>query len=269
MSIAIAFGDMEDINSVSGAIYLSATTTYNRKYSGRVSEHPLESGVSVSDHYTSHNPIYNISGVISSVDFSNIPSMLVVDGQPILNNQSSPDIVSVNNTGGSLMSFIPASITQFIPKTLSLDVNMSVDVRDNKAGEVEDLLKELMGGLYYSEERGKWENRMTPSKLFVIEGVSPNPPIENLVFTDVSVTEDENSGEELFVSMTLEQVRFVTLQDAEAPKPQPKSATAVKTAPDIPKGEVPSGASGKLSDKPKPKDKTYADKLEEIRNDRL
>lgn len=264
MSIAITFGDFEDTSSLSGAIYFNAVVNYGRRYSGRVTEHPLEAGVKVSDHFISDNPIYTIRGVISSVDLSNIPSMAFPDDQPVINNQPQPSAVSTNSAGGGLMKFIPASVTQFIPPNLSINVQMDSTPRESSRDEIESLLKELMGGLFLDEETGKWQNRMTTSKLFMMDGFITSPPIEDLVLTSVNVVEDENSGEELTLELTMEQVRFVTLQDAEAPNPPKPSTTATKTSPTVEKGSQPqnNAGAGNVNPDALPDDLTFVGAME-------
>lgn len=231
MSLAISFGDFEDEQSVSGAIYFNAVTTYNRKYSGRVSEHPLEMGSKITDHYSAENTKYQIEGVISGVEISHIPSNIILEEQPVINNQSQPDLVSTNDTAGGLMSYIPEVITQFIPPLQSLSVNMDGDTRDNKNPEIEALMEQLMTGLYYSEERATWENRMTPVILYELDGYSITKSVGDLVITDFTINEDAESGEGMFFSMSLEQVKFVTLEETDAPSPQKGSSTDIKNQP--------------------------------------
>ena len=242
MSLAISFGDFEDENSVSGAVYFNSTTAYNRKYSGRVSEHPLEFGANVSDHYSSNNPTINIEGVISGVEISYVPSGVELEEQPVINNQAEPELVAINSGEGllsTLKQFIPASVTQFMPKEAAVDIVFSEDKRENKSPEVEALMYELLNGVYYNEARKKWENRMTPVVLYELDGYFITSSRENLVITDFSVNEDAESGEGLFFNMTLEEVRFVTLDDADAPKPEAKSTTSIKTKPQVNKGGTP------------------------------
>lgn len=239
MTIAVTFGNLGDKNSLSGAFYFSAVTKYDRQFKGKVTEHPIEAGSEITDHFISENPVYRVSGVVSSVDFTNIPTYLNLDGQAPINDQPMPNPVYVSNMGHQLQALIPDVVGQFLPNLPTANVNIQMEHRENKRDEIEDLLKEILTGLFYNEERARWENRMTLSKLFMIEGVTPNPPIEDLVLTEVSVSEDENSGDELFLDLTFEQVKFVTLESADAPSPPKGSATAKKTEPEKNVGNVP------------------------------
>lgn len=219
MSIAIKFGDSTDQNSLSGAVYFSAVTSYTKDYSGRVTEHPIEAGASVSDHFISNNPKFTIEGVISSVDFSNIPSMIRLgDTQdPVENNRAAPTEVSIIDTSG-LRRLIPGVVDQFIPTSVPTVV-MEQSFAGSYKMSMENLFEGIINGLFYNPTRKRWENRMTTAVLYEMEGSQVSRPIPNVIMTSCRVNEDEESGDSLFLSMTFEQVRFVTLEKAEAPKP--------------------------------------------------
>src|SRR5690606_29729368 len=112
MSLAIKFGDSTDQTSLSGAIYFDVVTQYNKNLGGRVTEHPIEAGASITDHYIFKNPVYSISGVISHIDFSPIASLLDLDGDPVMNNQTPPQPLVVNDLGAGLERFIPGVVGQ-------------------------------------------------------------------------------------------------------------------------------------------------------------
>jgi hypothetical protein len=238
MSLAIKFGDITNPSSISGAIYFDAVTEYKRQYSGRVTEHPIEAGASVSDHFISANPKISIDGVISSVDFSYIPSLLSLDGTGVVNNNGQPDAISVGGMGG-LRQFLPNVISQFLP-TLSPTVNVDTSGRNDHRAAVETLMKDLINGLYLNQDRQKWENRMTPTTLYEVYGISVNPFMEDLIVTKFSIEESVENGDGLWFSMEMEQVRFVTLESAEAPSPAQGSKTQRQTTPQKDKGNAPS-----------------------------
>lgn len=236
MSLAIKFGDSGDKNAISGVIYFDAVTDYSKDYSGRVTEHPIEAGASVSDHYISANPKFRISGVISSVDFSSIPSLVVLEGEQLLNRNSTPSPVSVLDLG-SLSQFLPGVVSQFLP-SVSPSILSDSSNRTNYKMQIEQLLEKLLTGLYYNEERARWENRMTPTTLFEMQGATPVRPIQNLIITNFSSKEDEGSGDALMIEMSLEQVKFVTLEKVDAPKPQRSTPTARGTTKTQEKGNA-------------------------------
>lgn len=238
MSLAIKFGDSTDPNSVSGVLYVDAVTKYDKTYGGKVTEHPIEAGASISDHYISSNPKFKITGVFSSVDFSSIPSQLSLDGERVSNSNFAPSAISVSDVGSKLLKYIPDVISQFMGGTGSSILSDSSS-RKNYKMDIEMMMEKILTGLYYNENRKKWENRMTITTLFEMEGNIPTNSITDLVITSFSVSEDSDSGDALFFDMSLEQVKFVTLEKAEAPKAAKKSSTARSTADAKNKGNQP------------------------------
>lgn len=239
MTIAITFGEMSNPQSLAGAIYFSATTDYSRTFKGKLTEHPIEAGAKITDHFVSDNPVIKVSGIISSVDFSNIPSMIVVEDMQVINNQPPPTPVTVLDKGGTLRSLIPDVVTQFMPNILESNIQIDGVERENKRDEIESFLKELMSGLIYNEERSRWENRMTLSKMFMVDGYNPTLLYDELVCTSIDIRESADTGDELNLSMVFEQPKFVTLEQAEAPTPPKKSTTSKKTEPEKDKGNPP------------------------------
>lgn len=234
MSLAIRFGDPTDSTSVSGAIYFNAVTDFSKSFSGRVTEHPIEAGASVTDHYISKNPLVRISGVVSSVDFSYIPEYVILDGEPVINNEPIPSAVRVGGLGG-LKQYLPGVVSQFLP-TLSPQVVVDNQNRKNHKSDIELKMKELMNGLYFDPKRNMWVNRMTPTTLYEVDWYSTMAVMDNLIVTKFQVKETVDTGDSLEFDMELEQVRFVTLEEAEAPKPQKNTPTERSTKPTENKG---------------------------------
>lgn len=229
MSLAIKFGDESDITALSGAIYFDVVTKYSKSLTGKVTDHPIEAGASITDHFISANPSFNISGVISHVDFSSIPSMVYLEGVPVKNNDPAPQPVVINNAAEGLSRLIPGVVSQFLPKQLSSVIAPS-SPRQNHRGEIEQFFSDLMHGLVYNDSRKRWENRMTVCSLYEMDGAIPSNPIRDLICTSVQVDEDASSGDALYLNLSFEKVRFVTLEKVDAPKPQAKTSTARATA---------------------------------------
>lgn len=238
MSLAILFGDVTNPNSLSGAIYLDATISFRRAYKGKVTENPIDSGGVITDHFIQENPNYSIQGVISCVDFSNIPSALTVNGVGVMNSKAPPSITEVTKVGTQIDGLIPPVIQQFLPSLMS-KVEMDTDTRESYALTIEPFLKEIMTGLYYNEETGKYENKMTLCTIFDVDNVTATNPRTNVVPVSISIREDAETGDGLFVDLEFQEVRFVTLESAEAPKPAKKSATSIKTSTEKNKGTPP------------------------------
>lgn len=229
MTIAIKFGDNNDVRSVSGVIYIDAVTNYSKNMGGKTAQHPIEAGASIVDHYIADNRTFRVQGVLSSVDFSSLPNMVRIEGETPINSNGVPSDVSVGTTGSGLYSLLPDVVTQFLGVRRP-EVSVDMSERSNYRTEVEGMLEEILHGLYYNEERDKWENRMTLVTLFEM-GVGTSTPeniIEDLVITGFNITEDSESGDAMFFDMSLEKVTFVTLEKAEAPSP-PKGTKASRT----------------------------------------
>lgn len=228
MSLAIKFGDTNDPFSLAGALYFDAVTAFDRDYSGRVTEHPLEAGAMITDHFVSNNAKYKIAGVFSGVDFSNIPSTVTIDGQPLMNANPAPSAVQVQDGNNSLLrTFTPAVLEQFFGQMMPT-VTMDQSPRLNFSSMIEDFLREILTGLYYNSKREKWENRITPAVLYEMEGATPVRPVQDLVLTSVNISEDQDSGDALILTMTLEKVNYVTSEKAEAPKAEGKTGRQVE-----------------------------------------
>lgn len=222
--IAIKFGDLTDERQLSGLLFLDAVTSYDKEWSGSVTEHPVESGVSISDHYIANNPTFRIDGVFSGVDISPIPWSVQVDGLNPLNANPPPTHVSVNNIGAGLLKWLPDSITQFLPNS-SPTIIGATERRDSRK-DIEELLETIMNGVYINEETNRWENRMTLSTIYETDMGQLGKSYPNVVMTGYSVSEEVDSGEGMYVSLTFEQVRFATSESVDAPAPAKGTPTA-------------------------------------------
>lgn len=235
MSILLKIGDKE--SPASGLIYLNATTEYSRSFSGTLSSNPLDAGAKVSDHFTSDNPKFTIAGVISGVDFSPYPSKIELDGEKPLNVNESPEAVEVSNLLSSWGKLIPDSVGQFLPNTTP-QIKMDTQERQDSKEGVETLLEEVMTSLFFNEKRNRFENKMTLVTMFEVENGNLGRSTGDLVITSYNVKEDPESGDALFISLTLEKARFSTLQTAEAPQPEKGTDVSKQAATTKDKGTV-------------------------------
>ena len=62
MSIALQWGDAESDQFV--FVYLDAVTSYKEDHQVKVTEHPIDGGANIADHFVKSNPRVIISGVI-------------------------------------------------------------------------------------------------------------------------------------------------------------------------------------------------------------
>lgn len=249
MTIAIKFGDSRDPNSISGVIYFDAVTKYTKTYGGQVATHPTEAGVSMADHYIANNKKFQISGVISDVDFSPLSTLVAFGGEGAINAATPPSPVSIGGIS-EWRNYIPDVVSQYLG-TQYPKVNADRQERPNFALQVDNIIEELLHGLYYNPDRGKLENRATLVTLFEMEGSSviPSKTIENLLITSFKVEEDEDSGTALFFEMVLEQIRIYSSERADAPNPAPNSKTSRQTSKSTNKGAQ------QMEPRPAPNDK--------------
>lgn len=232
MSLAIKFGDENDPNSLSGAVYFDAVTNYMRNLSGKVTEHPIEVGAFIVDHFVSDSPKYSISGVLSHIDFTSIPAipgMMNVGGIPIINPNSIPSKVSVSDSTSNIAKYLPDFISQYIDRT-NPEILGDVSSRTNHSEGVYEILKTIMSGVRYNDERRRFENRMTLITLFDIDGTTAINPVSDLVMVKFSTRETPDVVDALVFDMELQQVSFVESSKTTAPKPRPKSQTAKKVS---------------------------------------
>lgn len=217
MSLAIKFGDNEDPSQISGFIYFDAVTTYSKQMDGKVTSHPLDAGASITDHYVSENTKYNISGVISSADISGVPLNIILENERPFNVNPTVTPVQVRDAGvGSISSIVGLVSSIFRDKIPEPTVERTA--RTDYKEQVDKLISGLMTGLLYDEKAKKLKNRMTLITLYGFKGSVLSTEADNLVMTSFNIEEDQDSGNGLYFTMTLEHVSFVSLEKTELPK---------------------------------------------------
>lgn len=233
MTIALKIGD--EGSQVKGFIYLDAVTMYRQSLTGRVTSFPVASGGNIADHFIPENPKFSIEGVISNVDLSGISDLVDIDGEKPLNATSKPETPVIEGQESTLQ-FLPTVVKQFFDKT-DAKVESSEAARADIIPAVQQLLTSLMMGTYYSEAERRWKNKMTLTSLYEMDGTTFSRVIPNLVITNVSVKEDPESGDGLFLSLELERVRFAEIRTV-AIKGGKKTDTVKKATPTVNKGKV-------------------------------
>lgn len=232
MSFAIQWGDEAPENA--GFVYFDAVTAWQQTYSGQVTKHPIDGGGNISDHYIRDNPVFTLSGVISSVDVStNAWPILGQDLTQSAYNSKAPTLpVSVLSTDKGLLNrFIPNSIGQLLPDRVP---DVFVDISTG-GQEVVDAVKAALTRLIYSgktynDKTEQFDSVMQTVTIYEYDGTTivrkwPEFPTEKIVMTNIVFKEDVGTGEGLYCDVTFEQVEFAYLQKTKIPK---KPATAVK-----------------------------------------
>lgn len=241
MTIALKIGN-ED-SQVQGFIYLDAVTAYSRSLSGKVTSHPVDSGVSISDHFIANNKEFTIKGVVSDVDITGVSDDAVLDGQTPMNAIRRPNTPTISGQQDALQ-FLPSAVKQFFERS-GAAVSTDVAVTSNLPL-VTALFEELMGGIYYNEADKRWRNKMETVMLYEMVGKNFTNVKTNLVITSVDFEEDPDSGDSLNLSIKLEQVRLVTIQQTDMPK-NAKSSVKKKVTGKEKKG-TPNTDSGKKTE---------------------
>jgi len=224
MSLALRSGDVGDENGF--FIYFDAVTAYTQNYSGSVTKHPIDTGASVVDHFIKDNPTITISAVVTGVDVStgsvNISGS---DGERANNAREAPSTVSVAGTDDSfLSSIIPNSIRQFLPQNqpeVILD-----DFRGSVVEQVKAALRELVIGTETDPATGDEVSKINLVHLYEYNGTFLNRVVYDLVVTNVSFSENADSGDALYCELTLEQVKFVGLRREAIPQEFTESMSA-------------------------------------------
>lgn len=233
MTIALKIGN--EGSQVKGFIYLDAVTMYRQSLTGRVTSFPVASGVNIADHFIPENPRFTIDGVISNVDLSGISDLVDIDGEKPLNATAKPTTPVISGQESTLQ-FLPTAVKQFFDKT-DASVESIESARADIIPAVQQLLTSLMTGVYYSEAERKWKNKMTLSSIYEMNGVNFSRVIPDLVITNVSVREDPDSGDGLFLSLDMERVRFAEIRTV-AIKGGTRSDASKKATPTANKGKV-------------------------------
>jgi hypothetical protein len=219
MTLALAWGDdtLIDLNnSTSGFIYFDAVTVFTQNFSGQVTKHPVDSGGSISDHFTANNPRFTVSAVISTADISISPYNIILrDGASPYNVRETPTEVIVKSSNSSMLQkFIPDSAGQFMT---SASPEVIVDtVRVN----LQDNIRDILSRLVYSPQSKNTpvDNRIQLVRLLEFDGRTLRRTTVDLVLTSVAYKEDYKTGDAIYCDLAFERVTFAFLQQTVIPK---------------------------------------------------
>lgn len=212
MSIAFKIGDEK--SEVNGIIYMDAVTVYTKDFKGRVTSYPVDVGVNIADHFIADNPTFVVEGVVTEADLSGVSDKISIANEKPINAKEKPDPMRIQTGGGGLLSTIlPSAARQFLPRsgpTVLADTQVQFVLP-----KVEALLGDLMTGIFYNQVDKKWRNKMITTILYEMDGTNFTNARTDLVITGVSIKEDPDSGDALVLSISLEKVRFATLDIVE------------------------------------------------------
>lgn len=214
MSIAIRIGD--DTTPVQGLVYIDATILYGRDYSGKVTEHPIDSGASISDHFISSNPKFTVEGYLSGVDLSGKSASVRVGEITPSNANSMPEALAVQERGGDVNTYLPSALSQFQSEPTSVAVTGSIPGEDSLP-RTDELFVQLMSGIYFNTAENRWRNQSVSCTLYELEDLVLKNARINLVMTSYEVRETPEDGDGMRVSFSFEQVRYAVTQKTDLP----------------------------------------------------
>jgi len=163
----------------SDIITLSCVTSFDESYTGSVSSHPIESGSTITDHVTSDNDKFKVSGVVSDYDFLN-PSKDLALGKEGYSDEGRSAAVSRFANGlldSGLIDIPDKQRAEYIKRRL-------IDIRKNSL---------LVTILEYPDSGELVQHT-------------------DCILTSLSFKEDENTGYAVYPEMAFEKINVVQVK---------------------------------------------------------
>lgn len=232
MSLAIRWDD----DNGGGFIYLDAVTAYSQDYSGKVTNHPIDAGGNVTDHFYKNNARFKIGAVISGIDISTGTYLIQdLEGNSPYNSNDDVNPVSVNSSDQSLLQkFLPDSIGQFLPDSTPEVVVDSA--RTDLTEQIRDALISLTSGEIIDQQTGQFNPNIQLIDLYEYDGFKLTRVVNRLVMTNVTFRETPDTGYALYCDLSFEQVSFAVLKQTVIPQ-DVQNALKKKASPKNSKGK--------------------------------
>lgn len=163
----------------SDIITLSCVTSFDESYTGGVSSHPIESGSTITDHVTSDNDKFKVSGVVSDYDFLN-PSKDLAFGKEGYSDEGRSAATSRFTNGlldSGLIDIPDKQRAEYIKRRL-------IDIRKNSL---------LVTILEYPDSGELVQHT-------------------DCILTSLSFKEDENTGYAVYPDMSFEKINVVQVK---------------------------------------------------------
>ncbi len=168
----------------SDIITLSCVTSFDESYTGSVSSHPIESGSTITDHVTSDNDKFKVSGVVSDYDFLNPSKDLALEdvslgksGFPDASRSESTSRFSNGLLDDGLIDIPDKQRAEYIKRRL-------IDIRKNSL---------LITILEYPDSGEMVQHT-------------------DCILTSLSFKEDENTGYAVYPEMAFEHINVVQVK---------------------------------------------------------
>lgn len=250
MSLAIRWDD----DNGGGFIYLDAVTAYSQDYSGKVTNHPIDAGGNVTDHFYKNNARFKIGAVISGIDISTGTYLIQdLEGNSPYNSNFDVNPVSVNSSDQSLLQkFLPDSIGQFLSDSTP-EVVMDT-ARTDLTEQIRDALISLTSGEIINQQTGQFNPNIQLIDLYEYDGFKLTRVVNRLVMTNVTFRETPDIGYALYCDFSFEQVTFALLKQTVIPQ-DVQSTLKKKASPKSAKGKQDSQAQNAGTGTNPPEDK--------------
>jgi len=170
--------------STSDIITLSCVTSFDESYTGGVSSHPIESGSTITDHVTSDNDKFKVSGVVSDYDFLN-PSKDLALEDVSLSKEGFPDASRSESTSRFTNGLLDSGLIDVPDKQRAEYIKRRlIDIRKNSL---------LVTILEYPDSGELVQHT-------------------NCILTSLSFKEDENTGYAVYPDMAFEKINVVQVK---------------------------------------------------------
>lgn len=168
----------------SDIITLSCVTSFDESYTGGVSSHPIESGSTITDHVTSDNDKFKVSGVVSDYDFLN-PSKDLALEDVSLGKSGFPDASRSESTSRFANGLLDSGLIDVPDKYRAEYIKRRlIDIRKNSL---------LVTILEYPDSGELVQHT-------------------DCILTSLSFKEDENTGYAVYPDMSFEKINVVQVK---------------------------------------------------------
>lgn len=198
-------------------MWFDAVTQFGLTYQSSVTKHPIAIGGYVSDHTTNENLVINLNGVLTDADFNlsrpaNLDSMVAFDlGHVSVDENGLYKPVSKQYTTNNLVTPVTikdkSTINKILPEVIAQftkdSIPTAVVTPQDRVKTARTVKRELIS------MRNNREEFQVLDLLddFVMNTYGP------CIFTNLTFSEDPESGEGIFPNMTIEEVTFTDLEE--------------------------------------------------------
>lgn len=239
MALALLF-ENDDV------LYLDTVTNYSKSRSSSISNHPVDSSATITDHVSKQNPSFSMRAIISAADFHTTFTrpLEIIEGSeqnpPVSSEYNQPVTGAVIESPSSLLDLLPGSVQQFISSQSFSSITV-----DPFRGYNHQIARDRL--------ESAWDNSEIITILDYDYDISTGRSvainlIENCLLERLEDAEDVDTGDSLTVNLTFRKVRFAYLKEVDVEiTQQTSSEVADEAASESDKGDVTSEAERKTT----------------------